>query len=264
MRAYFSLWKVRFLTLIQYRSAAAAGIATQIVFGMIYVMAMHAFYEFSSDGQSISLQQSINFIWINQALLGMLPWRLEPEIAQSVRSSQVAYELTRPMDLYNMWYARCLAQLSAPTLLKSIPQFLINGLLFPPMIQMAWPEIPVLMGWLVALLGAWMLAAAIVNLLNISLFWTVSGEGIARAVPAVVMLFSGVHMPYLPEVVQRAVRWLPFYGVADGPTRLFSGMISLESLPQLLFVQGIWIILLVMLGRVLVRVGLRRVTIAGG
>ena len=44
MKTYVSFFRMRFLTLIQYRTAAWAGIACQMMFGLMRVMVLMAFY----------------------------------------------------------------------------------------------------------------------------------------------------------------------------------------------------------------------------
>ncbi|HIT00673.1 MAG TPA: ABC-2 family transporter protein [Candidatus Faecaligallichristensenella faecipullorum] len=266
MRPYLALWRARFLTLLQYRTAAFAGICTQLLFGVVRVMALYAFYQFSDSPQSMSFSQAASYIWIGQAMLAMLPWNIEQEIGQTVRTGQVAYELARPLDLYGMWYARCLALRTAPTLLKSIPQFLITALVMPPVYAMQWPEFPVVLGWLAATLGGLILSCAITMLLNISLFWSVSGEGIVRIVPMLINLLSGniIPLPLFPDWLQPVLRYQPFSGVLDGPAQIFCGTMGMEQLPGLLLTQALWSALLILLGRLLIRRGVRRVTVAGG
>ena len=43
MRAYVSYFKLKFISGLQYRSAAIAGIATQFFFGFVYIMVYSAF-----------------------------------------------------------------------------------------------------------------------------------------------------------------------------------------------------------------------------
>ena len=120
MSTYFSFFRMRFLTLIQYRAAAAAGIATQWVFGMMRVLVLWAFYASSDAGQPMSFAQTASYVWIGQAMLGTLPWNEDAEIMSSVLTGQVAYELTRPLDVYSMWFARTLALRTAPTILRAV------------------------------------------------------------------------------------------------------------------------------------------------
>ena len=131
---------------------------------------------------------------------------------------------------------------------------------------MQWPEFPVVLGWLAATLGGLILSCAITMLLNISLFWSVSGEGIVRIVPMLINLLSGniIPLPLFPDWLQPVLRYQPFSGVLDGPAQIFCGTMGMEQLPGLLLTQALWSALLILLGRLLIRRGVRHVTVAGG
>ena len=45
MKAYFTYFKLKFISSLQYRLAAIAGISTQFFFGFIYIMVYIAFYK---------------------------------------------------------------------------------------------------------------------------------------------------------------------------------------------------------------------------
>lgn len=263
---YLAICRARFFTLIQYRTAAFAGICTQWLFGLVRIMVLEAFYAYGGAEQPMSFAQVVSYTWVGQAMLGMLPWNIERELGQSVRTGQVAYELTRPVDLYAMWYARCLAQRVGPTLLKSVPMFAIALFLMPEPYRMALPTGVQLGAWAAATLGALLLSCAVTSLLNISLFWTVSGEGIVRILPTLVTLFSGmtVPIPLFPDWMQTFLKLQPFSGLVDVPARLLCGSLPPSELLQLLALQLFWIAILVLLGRWLMKRGLRRVIIAGG
>ena len=75
MKTYVSFFRMRFLTLIQYRTAAWAGIACQMMFGLMRVMVLMAFYASGSGNQPMALSQAVTYVWLGQATLGLLPWR---------------------------------------------------------------------------------------------------------------------------------------------------------------------------------------------
>jgi ABC-2 type transport system permease protein len=266
MTPYMGILRARFRALLQYRTAALAGICTQWLFGMVRVMALCAYYASSSAQQPMTLAQAITYTWVGQAMLGMLPWNIEPELGQTVRTGQVAYELARPMDLYWMWYARCVAYRSAPTLLKSVPQFVITLFLLPPSYRMTPASPQALLAWAVATVFALCLSAAITNLFNISLFWTVTGDGIVRLIPNIILILSGmtVPLPMMPDWLQGALLLQPFSGLVDVPARLFCGNMPVSALPRQIMIQAFWIAALIALGRVLMKRGLKHVTVAGG
>ena len=118
MRGYRAVISARFRMLLQYRAAAAAGFGTQLVFGLIHLAVLGAFYAVSTRAQPMAFDQVIAYVWLGQAMLGMLPWNVDSEVRQLIRTGNVVYELLRPLDLYAFWYSRAVAMRTAPTLLR--------------------------------------------------------------------------------------------------------------------------------------------------
>jgi len=124
MTAYWAIFSARFRALLQYRAAAAAGFGCQMFWGLIRMMIFAAFYRAGAGSVTIEFPQMVTYIWLGQAMIAMMPWRVDPQVAGLIRSGNVAYELVRPLDLYNLWFCRSLAQRTAPTLMRLVPQVL--------------------------------------------------------------------------------------------------------------------------------------------
>ena len=266
MKTYLSFFRMRFLTLIQYRTAALAGIATQFVFGMMYVLVMRAFYGSSDAAQPMELSQAITYIWLGQAFLGALPWSVDREITDSVLTGKVAYELTRPIDLYNMWFMRTLAFRTAPTLLRAIPQLILTLFLLPEEYAMTAPGAWNFVAWAAAFAGAVILSTAITNFMQAMIMFTVRSEGLMRFLPTFVTFMSGLIIPlkFFPDWAQNFMRFQPFAGVMDLPSQLFCGSLNPGELAWVLPLQLLWTALFVATGRAFMNRGIRRVAIAGG
>src|SRR5262249_47431386 len=103
MKPYLAILTSRFLTLMQYRAAAIAGVGTQLFFGLVRVMVYDGFSRSPAGPHPMTAGQVTTYIWLGQAmlLLGMLD--VDKEIAGMIRTGGVAYEMTRPLDLYNLW-----------------------------------------------------------------------------------------------------------------------------------------------------------------
>ena len=63
---------MKFISGLQYRSAAWAGIATQFFFGFVYIMVYIAFYESGGKDIPMTLSETITYLWLNQALLALV------------------------------------------------------------------------------------------------------------------------------------------------------------------------------------------------
>ena len=266
VKAYRSMVKMRFLLLLQYRAAALAGIATQLMWGFLKIMVLQAFYRAAVKPQPLALEQAVGYVWLGQVMFRMLPWDGDSDVQQLIRTGNVAYELCRPADLYAMWYARAVAMRVAPTVLRAVPLFAVTLFMLPPSYALKLPSVSSLAAWLLAMVGALLLGCAMTNLMNISMFWTISGEGINRLMPAVMMVFSGmlVPLPLLPDWAQKVFAILPFAGLMDTPTRFFVGELAPEEVWVFLGRQLIWTAVLIALGRRLLRRGLQRVVVQGG
>ncbi len=265
MKGYFSISKMRFLMLLQYRVPAIAGIFTQFFFGFVRIIVFQAFYSNISTTQPISLTQVITYIWITQALFRLLPWEGDSEVQEIIRNGNLAYELVRPLDLYNLWLFRALAQRMAPTLLRSIPLMLIV-LLLPKEYSLSLPKLDAVPSFIITLAMAFVLSATITVLMNIFTLWTISGDGINRIIPAIVLLFSGslIPLPLLPDWMQTSLRYMPFSGLLDIPVRFYTSNLMFSELPYYLCIQLFWVFTFILLGRILLKIKLKSIIVQGG
>ncbi len=260
---YTAVLSARFRMLLQYRAAALAGFVTQIGWGAIRIMAMEAFYRSTTAPQPMNLEEVVTYVWLGQALLGLLPWNPDTEIRNMVRSGTVAYELVRPVNLYTYWFSRSLAFRIAPTLMRSIPLAML-ALLFFGMQPPASPES--LLVWLAATAGAVLLTTALTVILSITLMWTISGEGVAFLAAPIIYLLAGmvIPLPLFPEWAQFILEMLPFRGLCDAPFRLYMGHIPVAEAWAVLLHQWIWIFILVGLGAWMLSRAKRRLVVQGG
>ncbi len=271
MTPYAAIVAARFKVLLQYRAAALAGFATQLFWGAIKVMVFVAFFESSSAAQPMTLSQVLVYIWLGQALLALLPWNVDPEIAGHVRSGAVAYELLRPLDLYGFWFARTLAFRAAPTLLRMVPMLLFAYLGLPLIGLGEWAlPLPVSGAaaalFCLSLLATLLQSTAITMVLHIALMWTISGEGFNRMMPGIVPLFAGlvVPLPLFPQWLQPLLFWQPFKGLADVPFRIYSGHIAADQALAEIALQTGWCLGIVAFGIWLLGRAGRRVVVQGG
>lgn len=263
VRPYLAILRARTRALLQYRVAALAGIGTQLFWGFIRVMIFDAFYRSSSMVQPMTYQQTVSYLWMIQALLLLMPWRIDPEIESMIRDGRVAYELIRPSDLYWFWFARSLASRIAPMALRAPPLFILSMLFF----GLQPPSSPGAALAFVASLGVAILLSSAINcLMAISLIWTITGEGIARLISSLATILSGsvVPLPLLPGWSQTLLSLLPFAGLIDLPFRLYLGHIASAKLPLVLGRQLLWTLALILLGRYLLKRGLDSLVIQGG
>jgi ABC-2 type transport system permease protein len=266
MKPYLALFRARFRVLLQYRAAAVAGFVTQLFFGLVKIMVLAAFYQNGTRAAPpMSLAHAITYTWLAQSFFHLLPYSAnpDPEVRDMIRTGHVAYELVRPLDLHGLWWARALAARTAPTLVRSVPMFLVAmallGMQRPPSVASA-------LTFAVTIVGAAILTSAFTTIITASLMWTVSGTGIARIMPSLVAVGSGlvVPLPLFPDWAQPILSALPFHAMADLPFRLYLGDLPPSAAPRVLLEQIAWTLVMVAIGRVVVASGRRRLVVQGG
>lgn len=257
---------MRFLALLQYRAAALAGMCTNWAFGMMRVMVMMAFYASADRTQPMELAQAISYIWMGQMMIGILPWNLDKDVSNSVITGQVAYELTRPIDIYLMWYMRTLAYRIAPTLMRGIPMFIICAFIIPIDYRIQLPDAAALSAWFIATMGALVLSVAITNLMHAYVLIIQKVDGLTRLVNALAELLSGMIIPLglMPDLMAGFLRYQPFAGVVDLPAQLFCGTMAPSQVWAVVGMQAVWAVVFICAGRAVTNYGLKRVVLAGG
>jgi ABC-2 type transport system permease protein len=270
-RAYLAVVSARYRMLLQYRTAAFAGFVTQLFWGAIKVMVLAAFYAVATTEPPMTFAQVMVYVWLGQALLGLLPWNVDPELQEKMLTGSVAYELLRPLDLYTFWFARTIAFRTATTTLRSIPMVLFAALLLPLIgldrYALAPPASLASGAWfLVSLAATVLLASSITMVMHAALIWTLSGRGVNAIMNGVVTFFSGliVPLPLLPDVLQPWLEWQPFRGLADVPFRIYSGDIPPANAFIEVGLQLFWIAVIVAFGRALLARGKSKLVVQGG
>ncbi|MGM0880158.1 MAG: ABC transporter permease [Bacillota bacterium] len=267
MNAYISVWKLRFINGMQYRAAALAGMATQLFFGLIFIMVFVAFYSQSSGQAPISLKDLVTYVWLQQIFLAFIMlWFRDNEIFQLITSGNIAYELCRPCSIYSFWYAKLLAQRLSSAVLRCFPILAVTFVLPEPYRMSLPPSTSALVLFLVTLILGLLVIVAISMLIYISVFWTMSPTGSTLMISVAGEFLAGmiIPVPLMPIWLQKIAYVLPFRWTTDFPFRVYSGHIpQIEALWGIL-VQLLWLAVLIGIGQWSLRRALRQVVVQGG
>jgi ABC-2 type transport system permease protein len=271
LRPYLAVLTARFRMLLQYRAAAFAGFGTQLFWGAVRLMILGAFYASSQTESPMNLVQITAYVWLGQALLGLLPWNVDAELQEKMTTGAVAYELLRPLDLYTFWFARTVALRTATTFLRMIPMIVVAGLVLPLIGLGAWALPPPATAvnalcFVVSLTATVALASVITMLMHVALIWTLSGRGFNALMTGLVIALSGlvVPLPLYPDWMQPWLYWQPFRGLADVPFRIYSGNIVASAAVAEIFMQFCWAVLIGGIGYAILSRAQARIVVQGG
>ena len=270
LRPYFAVFRARFQLLLQYRAAALAGFGTQCWWGAIKIMVYAAFFR-SATSTPMTLRQAIDYVWLGQAFLTMLPWSADPDIARMMRSGDVAYERLRPLDAYGFWYARAAARRTATPLLRAVPMLITAGLLLPLLGAREWglsapAGVQAAALFAASMVLVVMLSSAVASLMDVLTVATLSDKGVNSLAGPLIIILSGslIPLPLFPEWMQPLLRLQPFAGLLDTPLRIYGGHLGGTDAVAALGRQAVWVVLLVMLGRMLMARIMAKLQVQGG
>lgn len=266
MRGYISYFKSELLVGLQYKTAAIAGLSTQFFWGFIYALVYIAFYRFNNI-DSINIGELMCYVWLNQSFIRLVYLEDdEDSIVDEIKSGTVSYELCKPYDLYNWWYLKLLAKRYAETLLRFLP-ILVVSFILPKPYNLSLPASPLyfIMFLLTLFLGS-LLIVSINMIVKTIGFYTGNNKGIQSIVISVGSLFSGLYipLPLMPNFVLKIANVLPFRFIGDLPFRLYSSNIDYKNGLECILIQILWIIIMLIIGRLFMRFALKKVTILGG
>lgn len=267
MRAYFSYFKLKFISGLQYRSAALAGIATQFFFGFVYIMVYVAFYESGSGSVPMELSQLITYVWLNQSFFALInQFYKDQELFQLIRTGNISYELSRPKNLYFLWYFKILGQRLANVVMRFFPLLLVTVLL-PEPYKFSAPESLLSFGlFILSLFIGTLLVTAMSTLYPILMLLTMNEKGVVNIIVVIADLLSGVGIPivFFPSFLRVISSYLPFQYISDLPFRIYVGNMLLQDGIHNIIIQLLWLIVMVILGMILMKKNLKRVVVQGG
>lgn len=267
MRAFTSIFKLRFKMGMTYRVAAVAAMATQFFWGFMLIMIYSAFYQSSLTVQTVPLNRLITYVWLQQAFLyAIVPWVYDRDLFEMIMSGDIAYELTRPRSLYPLWFAKNISTRLSGVILR-FPLLLLCASLMPEAYHFMLPVSPsAFFLSIVALVCGCLMMVSYTLISCIIAFFTISGEGIRVIFVMSAEFLAGHLVPIIlfPEKIQAILYMLPFAYVNDFAFRIYTGDFSIEYGLRGLVVEFIWLFILIALGYLITKAALKRTVVQGG
>lgn len=266
MKKYFSLFRIRMSHSLQYRAAVFGAIATRFLWAMMEILAFAALYRSGYSQFPMEFSQTVSYLWMQQALYTVFCVVFgDAEIYNSILDGSIAYELTRPMNLYNRWFCQAAASRLSPSFLEFLP-ILPVALLIPAPYNLTFPGfVPFLLFLLSVVLGLGVVVACAM-LMYVALFYTISHRGIKIIVIALTTFLSGgiIPLPFFPEPIRTIVQVLPFSAMQNIPLQIFSGTITGVEIYYSILFQLFWLAVLILFGKIAMQHALERVVVQGG
>jgi ABC-2 type transport system permease protein len=230
-------------------------------------MIFWAFYKSAAVAAPVPFNQVADYIWLGQAFLMMTRLEVQdPILLKSVTSGQVSYELCRPCNIYSLWFSRLIAFRLSGVIINAVAIMLAAFFLPPP--YSLHPPAGCISGilFLVSIMSAAFLVAALSMFIYLLTFITLSpmGPRLLIGVAGEFLMGSIVPVPLMPKLLQQILDFLPFRYAADLPFRIYSGNIAGKDALSGIALQFVWIIILMLIGGFCFKKIQKRLLIQGG
>ncbi|MFI5778812.1 ABC transporter permease [Nocardia sp. NPDC051570] len=261
---YFRLAAAGFRRQWHYRVALFAGMFTNIVFGLVRASVMLAAVHTNAGFGGYSADSIGAYVWLSQGLLGALALMGPPsDIVDRIRNGDVAIDFLRPLDIQFSYLATDLGRASCTLLLRGMPS-VAAGMLT---LQIGLPHevAPYLLG-----AASVVLAVTISALLLFSVgllgFWLLETRGVRLLYQIVATFLAGLFVPVhlFPGWLYTAAMLTPFPALLQGPIDVLSARATGFAAAQILCMQFFWVAVTLLLGRLLLRAGRRKLEVQGG
>jgi ABC-2 type transport system permease protein len=257
------LVRISFRQQLTYRTAMFAGLVTNLFFSVLRVAVLVALYNGQESVNGLSVEAAVTFAGLTQAMIMFLMLFGYFEIMQSVASGAVAGDLIRPVDYYLLWLGKDLGRAIVNLAMRGIIFFLIFAIIFHVLLPQTAGQ------WLAFLLSmtlSYLLSFSWRFLINLTAFWTPDALGIGRLLFIVTQFLSGFMMPLqlLPDWFSALCRLTPFPSIVATPVNIFLGATQSGELWLELLRQAAWLGVLVLVGQIVYRAGIRRLVVQGG
>lgn len=263
MRLIWELCRRSFQRHLTYRAAALAGLMTNLFFGLLRAAVLIALYGARQEMSGISLQGAITYAGLTQALIAYLTLFSWYPIMDSVASGEIASDLLKPLDYYTFWLSQDIGRAFSAMIMRGLPLILFFALVF----GITLPETAI--QWLALLLG--LILSLLVSfswrfLVNLAAFWTPNALSFGRFAFGLSWVFSGFFLPlrFHPDWFVRLAELTPFPATVNTVVEIYLGVLSGPELLNALLAQVMWLAILIVVGRLVLRAGVRRLIIQGG
>lgn len=257
-----ALARTAFRQQLAYRGAALGGLVTNAVFGAFLASIYGALYV-ARDGAPIGdfdRTAALTYVWLVQALIvPTLVWG-SWDIALSIRSGEIVFDLLKPYSYFGYWLSRDLGRAGAGILMRMIPTFTI-GLIFYTLVV---PDHPVrVLAFAASVVLAVLLSFSLRFIVNLIAFWWTDLQGLRSGQLVLFSFLSGFLLPigFYPGWLQATLNVLPFRGIIMSPIDIWLGD---GNVPLLLFGQAGWFVVTVLVANRLFAVAVQRVVVQGG
>ncbi|MBU0581475.1 MAG: ABC-2 family transporter protein [Candidatus Margulisbacteria bacterium] len=263
MDVYIEFAKKSFQKLLAYRLSMFFRLCGFLVSLLVVYYLWKTIFTASSTIEGYSFKMMLTYLVLSFAINALYDMPAEYALSDKIIRGEVAMDLIKPIDLQGVFFAE-----SAGTSINQLITYNVAFLIITTSLFKIQPPASLLgfSFFITSLLLGFIIMTSIGFITASLCFWTNDAWGIFFVKTAMVTFFSGSLIPlhFLPNWLKEIAMMLPFHGIVYSPLSIYLGTVSFHKIIILLLNQAGWVIILIVTGRMIWQMGIRRVVIQGG
>lgn len=263
IRPWFRLLRASFAAQTRYLPAALGGLIANLTFGFLKAAVLFATVR-AAGGEvgGYDLATMSSYVWLSQALLGTVNLGADSDLADRVRTGDIAIDFARPLDVQTSYLAVDLGRSFFAIGPRAVPLILLGalttGIAFAPPAGVLLGLVAVTLAAVLSFLGRYA-----VNILGL---WLVETRGVRTLYMLVSSFLAGlfVPVPLFPGWLKVLANATPFPSLLQTPIDVLSGKVSGAAALLAVLWQLFWIAVIGAAGQLLTRRGRLKLEVQGG
>lgn len=267
MKTLLCIIRLKIKNTYQFRIASLSGVITQLLWGMLQIILFKAFYEANPNAFPIEFNALVAYVWFQQAFFSMLGlWNWNYEIFQKIKNGNIAYDLTKPINLQFYWFSMDIGDRISRTILKT-PIIIVIALILPEPFRLYLPEnSATFLAYIISITLGTILCSLLSTFIYVLTLFTIESDGLKLLYQSIGDFLIGnvIPLPFFPDILQPIIIALPFASIANTPFLIYSGTIDGDKIAIFIGIQCFWIIAIFIISKILEKLGTKNISIQGG
>lgn len=228
----------------------------------VYVFIWLAIYNNGNQILDMTFEQVTTYYILVVSLSPIINWGVNELLGDSIREGEILRELLNPISYFSYYFGIRIGELIESSIVGIIT-FIICALLFGVLFPKG---ILNFIFFIIVICLAVVIVYFFELIIGMIAFYTNSIWGVEILKRAILSVFSGMIAPItlFPEFLQKIMNILPFKDCIFTPISIYFGELSNLEIIQVVLKQGIWIVFLYIIAKIIFNRAIKNITVNGG
>lgn len=269
LKKYLPFTKAQIQQFVNYRAHAVVWVFMEFMLILLQYFIWKAIYN-NSPTETINgytFTKMITYVLLIRVVASLTFVMPSDYISDDVRTGAIAMQLIKPINYQLQLLFKSIGEVFNSFVFFVIPlsvTLIISSFFIDLNIVLS---VPVIVGFIISIFFAFTIRFLIGYLFGLIIFLTINSFGIFQLRQAIESIFSGAIIPiiFFPVWLYKIASFLPFMQGLYVPVRIFMGDYqSTHDMINALLFQGMWIVILYVLGLIVWKKVIHRLVVLGG